>query len=41
MRKAKQIEIKNCTYYFYKDISNIDEFESNLQKIDKNAVQRN
>ena len=35
MGKAKQIEIKNCTYYFHKDISNIEEFDSNLQKIDK------
>ena len=35
MIKVKQIEIKNRTYYFYNDIINIEEFESNLLKIDK------
>ena len=35
MRKFKQIEIKNWTYYFYNDIINIEEFDSNLLKIDK------
>ena len=34
MRKVKRIEIKNRTYYFYSDIINIEEFNSNLQKID-------
>ena len=37
MRKAKQIEIKNWTYYFYNDIINIEEFDSNLLKIDKKS----
>ena len=35
MGKVKQIEIKNQTYYFYNDIINIEEFDSNLLKIDK------
>ena len=35
MGKVKQIEIKNRTYYFYNDIINIEEFDSNLLKIDK------
>ena len=34
MRKVKRIEIKNRTYYFYNDIINIEEFNSNLRKID-------
>ena len=33
MRKVKQIEIENRTYYFYNDIINVEEFNSNLQKI--------
>ena len=37
MRKAKQIEIKNWTYYFYNDIINIEEFDSNLLRIDKKS----
>ena len=35
--KIKQIEIKNRTYYFYNDIINIEEFNSNLLKIDKKS----
>ena len=35
MGKVKQIEIKNRTYYFYNDIINIEEFDSNLLKIYK------
>ena len=34
MWKFKQIEVKNRTYYFYNDIINIEEFHSNLLKID-------
>ena len=34
MGKVKQIEIKNRTYYFYNDIFDIEEFDSNLLKID-------
>ena len=32
---VKQIEIKNRTYYFYNDMINLKDFESNLLKIDK------
>ena len=37
MEKVKQIEIKNRTYYFYNDIINVEEFDSNLLKIDKKS----
>ena len=37
MRKVKQIEIKNRTYYFDNDKSNIEELDSYLLKIDKNS----
>ena len=37
MGKVKQIEIRNRTYYFYNDIINIEEFDSNLLKIDKKS----
>ena len=37
MGKVKQIEIKNWAYYFYNDIINIEEFNSNLLKIDKTS----
>ena len=33
--EVKQIEIKNRTYYFYNDMINLKNFESNLLKIDK------
>ena len=39
MENVKQIEIKNLTYYFYNDVINIEEFDSNLLKIDKNLYQ--
>ena len=35
MGKVKQIEIKNRTYYFYNDMINLKNFESNLLKIDE------
>ena len=35
MGKAKQINIKNRTYYFYNDIIDLKNFEPNLLKIDK------
>ena len=35
MGKVRQIEIKNRTYYFYDDITNIEEFD--LLKIDKKS----
>ena len=34
---GKQIEIKNWTYYFYNDTTNIEEFDSNLLKIDRKS----
>ena len=37
MEKVKQMEIKNWTYYFYNEIINIQEFNSNLLKIDKKS----
>ena len=35
MGKAKQISIKNRTYYFHNDMINLKKFELNLLKIDK------
>ena len=32
----KEINIKNRTYYFYNDMINLQDFESDLLKIDKN-----
>ena len=40
MGDVKQIEIKNRTYYFYSDIINLKNFESNLLKIDKKTLQK-
>ena len=34
VKEVKQIEIKNRTYYFYNDIINLENFDSNLLKID-------
>ena len=34
MGTVKQINIKNRTYYFYNDIIDLENFESNLLKID-------
>ena len=35
MGEVKQIEIKNRTYYFYNDMINLKNFDSNLLKIDE------
>ena len=35
MGKVKQREIKNRIYYFYNDMINLENFDSNLLKIDK------
>ena len=35
MGTVKQINIKNRTYYFYNDIIDLENFKSNLLKIDK------
>ena len=40
MGKVKQTEIKNRTYYFYNDMINLKNFESNLLKIDKKHYKR-
>ena len=37
MGKIKQIDIENRTYYFHNDIINIEEYYSNLVKIDKKS----
>ena len=37
MRTAKQINIKNRTYYFYNDIFDFENFDSRLLKIDKKS----
>ena len=39
MVKDNKIEIKNRNYYFYNDIISIEEFNSNLLKIDKKSFQ--
>ena len=35
MGKVKELNIKNQTYYFFNDMINIQNFQSNLLKIDK------
>ena len=37
MEKIKDISIKNRTYYFYNDMVNIIDCDSNLLKIDKKS----
>ena len=37
MGNIRQINIKNRTYYFFNDMINIKNFESNLLKIDKKS----
>ena len=37
MGSIKQINIKNRTYYFFDDMINIENFDSNLLKIDKKS----
>ena len=37
METVKQINIKNRTYYFCNDIINLENFKSNLLKIDKKS----
>ena len=37
MGLVKQVDIKNRTYYFYNDMTNIKKFDSNLLKIDKKS----
>ena len=37
MGLVKQVDITNRTYYFYSDIIDLKNFESNLLKIDKES----
>ena len=37
MGNMKEINIKNRTYYFIKDMINIKTFDSNLLKVDKKS----
>ena len=37
MGNTVQINIKERTYYFFKDMINIEDFDSNLVKIDKKS----
>ena len=37
MRNIKEINIKNRKYYFFNDMINIEDFNSNLLKIDKKS----
>ena len=37
MGNIKQINIKNCTYWFFNDVINVTNFDSSLLKIDKNS----
>ena len=37
MGEVKQTEIKNRTYYFYNDMTNLKKFEPNWLKIDKKS----
>ena len=39
METVKQIEIKNRTYFFYNDIIDLENFKSNLLKIDKKSYE--
>ena len=38
MGKVKQIEIKNLIYYFYNDVINLKNFESNMLKVERNIT---
>ena len=37
MEQVKEINIKNRRHYFFSDMFNIEEFDSNLLKIDKKS----
>ena len=37
MGNIKEVNIKNCTYYFFDDMVNITNFDPNLLKIDKKS----
>ena len=40
MGVVKQIDIKNRTYYFYNDMTNIKNFDARLLKIDKKSFKK-
>ena len=40
MRKIRQINIKNRTYYFYNDQINLKDFDAKLSKIEKKITKR-
>ena len=40
MGETGQIYIKNRTYYFYNDQSNLKDFDSILLKVDKKIIKR-
>ena len=40
MRNVKEINIKNRTPYFFDDMINIKDFDSNLLKIDKKSYKK-
>ena len=40
MGNMKQINIKNRIYYFFNDMINIEDFDSNVPKIDKKSYQK-
>ena len=40
MRKIRDIDIKNRTYYFHDDMVNIKDFDSNLLKIGKESFKK-
>ena len=40
MENIKQINIKNCTYYFFNDMINIKDFDPRLTKIGKKIIQK-
>ena len=37
MGNIKQIKIKNCTYYFFNDTANVDDFDWSLLNIDEKS----
>ena len=39
MGNIKQVNIKNSTYYFFNDMINIKNFDSNLLKIDRKSYE--
>ena len=37
MGNIKQMNIKNCAFYFFNDMINMKDFDPNLLKIEKNS----